>query len=128
MSKNRKSDHFFEIFKIHFVPGHPGTEEFVPGHLLLPLSRTKGHQDNGTSCPSLSRDVLSVGNPSIYAYSMHAYGMFVCPRCVCLEPQNLFRTRLHYEMLTVVWAQIVKKDVQDQKICWNRLCMYIDFQ
>ena len=26
-----------------FVPGRTGTEEFVPGHLLLPLSR-----DNGT--------------------------------------------------------------------------------
>ena len=24
-----------------FVPGHPGTEEFVPGFLLLPLSRDK---------------------------------------------------------------------------------------
>ena len=25
-----------------FVPGRPGTEGFVPGHLLLPLSRDKG--------------------------------------------------------------------------------------
>ena len=25
-----------------FVPGRPGTEVFVPGHLLLPLSRDKG--------------------------------------------------------------------------------------
>ena len=25
-----------------FVPGRPGTEEFVPGQLLLPLSRDKG--------------------------------------------------------------------------------------
>ena len=24
-------------FKIHFVPGRPGTEDFVPGHLLLPF-------------------------------------------------------------------------------------------
>ena len=43
-----------------FIPGNPGTEEFVPGHLLLPLSRykgTPGHEnffvprqwDNGTS-------------------------------------------------------------------------------
>ena len=27
---------------IDFVPGRPGTEEFVPGHLLLPLSRDTG--------------------------------------------------------------------------------------
>ena len=33
---------FLEILVIHFVPGHPGTEEFVPGHLLLPLSQDKG--------------------------------------------------------------------------------------
>ena len=43
-------------------PGRPGTEEFVPGHLLLPLSRDKGtpgqenffvpgQRDNGTSRP-----------------------------------------------------------------------------
>ena len=25
-----------------FVPGRPGTEEFVPGHLLLPMYRDKG--------------------------------------------------------------------------------------
>ena len=77
---------FFEIFKIHFVPGRPGTEEFVPGHLLLTLSRdkgtpgqtklfcpgTKGQQDRetflsrdkGTTertvpvCSALSQDVL----------------------------------------------------------------------
>ena len=32
------------MYKIvsHSVPGRPGTEEFVPGHLLLPLSRDKG--------------------------------------------------------------------------------------
>ena len=76
MSKNRKSGHIFEIFKIHFVPGRPGTEEFVPGHLLLPLSRDKGtpgqefffvpgQRDNGTSRPGLSRDVPSRGNPSL---------------------------------------------------------------
>ena len=33
---------FSEFLKIHFVPGRPGTEGFVPGHLLLPLSRNKG--------------------------------------------------------------------------------------
>ena len=42
MSKNSKSGHFFENFEIHFVPGRPGTEEFVPGHLLLTLSRDQG--------------------------------------------------------------------------------------
>jgi hypothetical protein len=44
-----------------FVPGRPGTEEIVPGFLLLPLSRDKGtggqkkivpgQRDNGTSRP-----------------------------------------------------------------------------
>ena len=33
---------FFWKFWIHFVLGRPGTEEFVPGFLLLPLSRDKG--------------------------------------------------------------------------------------
>ena len=74
MSKNRKFGHFFEIFKIHFVPGRPGTEEFVPGHLLLPLSRdkgtagqakifcpgTKGHRDREIF---LSRDKGTTGRP-----------------------------------------------------------------
>ena len=42
MFYNRKSGLFFWKFSIHFVPGRPGTEEFVPGFLLLPLSRDKG--------------------------------------------------------------------------------------
>ena len=34
---------FFVFFwESDFVPGHPGTEEFVPGFLLLPLFRDKG--------------------------------------------------------------------------------------
>jgi hypothetical protein len=52
----------------NFVPGRPGTEEFVPGHMLRPLSRDKGtpgqeiffvpgQRDNGTSRPRLSRNV-----------------------------------------------------------------------
>ena len=63
-----------------FVPGRAGTEEFVPGHMLLPLSRDNGtpgqefffvpgQRDNGTSRPGLSRDVprdvLSRGNPTV---------------------------------------------------------------
>ena len=47
-------------FLNRFVPGRAGTEEFVPGHLLLPLSRDNGtpgqefffvpgQRDNGTS-------------------------------------------------------------------------------
>ena len=66
MSKNRKSVHYF-------VPERSRTEEFVPGHLLLPLSRDNGtpgqenvfvpgQRDNGTSRPGLSRDVPSLGN------------------------------------------------------------------
>ena len=72
MFENRRFGHFFEIFN----PFCPGTEEFVPGHLLLPLSRDKGtpgqdfffvpgQRDNGTSRPGLSRDVPSRGNPSL---------------------------------------------------------------
>ena len=71
MSKTRKSGDFLEIFKIHFIPGRPGTEEFAPGHLLLPLSRDKGtlgqefflSRDKGTTgrpvpvCPGTSRPV-----------------------------------------------------------------------
>ena len=66
---------FFENFLNRFVPGRAGAEEFVPGHLLLPLSRDKefffvpGQRDNGTSRPGLSRDVPrdvpSRGNPTL---------------------------------------------------------------
>ena len=54
---------FFVLFwESDFVLGSPGTEVFVPGHLLLPLSRDKGtpgqekffvpgQRDNGTSRP-----------------------------------------------------------------------------
>jgi hypothetical protein len=56
-----------------FVPGRPETEEFVLGHLLLPLSRDKGtpgqefffvpgQRDNGTSRPL---ETL-VGGPLLY--------------------------------------------------------------
>ena len=38
---------------IDFVPGRPGTEEFVPGQLLLPLSRDKPF------CPGTSRDKIN---------------------------------------------------------------------
>ena len=69
---------FLFFWEGYFVPGRDGTEEFVPGHLLLPLSRDKGtpgqeiffvpgQRDNGTSRPGLSRDVPrdvpSRGNP-----------------------------------------------------------------
>ena len=46
---NQESWSFFLKFfsaiikiEIHFVPGRPGTEEFVPRFLLLPLSKDKG--------------------------------------------------------------------------------------
>ena len=64
---------FLFFWEGYFVPGRDGTEEFVPGHLLLPLFRDKGtpgqefffvpgQRDNGTSRPGLSRDVPSLGN------------------------------------------------------------------
>ena len=52
---------FLESFLNRFVPGRAGTEEFVPGHLLLPLSR-----DNGTPGQEfffLSRDKGTTGRP-----------------------------------------------------------------
>ena len=60
MFLNRKSGLFFENFEIHFVPGHPGTEEFVPGHLLLPLSWDKGTPGQ---VYFLSRDKGTTGRP-----------------------------------------------------------------
>ena len=75
---------FFWKFLNRFVPGRAGTEEFVPGHLLLPLSRDNGtpgqefffvpgQRDNGTSRPGLSRDVPrdvpSLGNPNMKAFA-----------------------------------------------------------
>ena len=42
-----------------FVPGRPGIEEFVPGFLILHLTRDKGTQGQ-------PRDIPSVGNPNIY--------------------------------------------------------------
>ena len=66
---------FLFFWEGYFVPGRDETEEFVPGHLLLALSRDKGtpgqdfffvqgQRDNGTSRPGLSRDVPSRGNPT----------------------------------------------------------------
>ena len=66
---------FLCSFGSDFVPGRPGSEVFLPDHLLLPLSRDKGtpgqefffvpgQRDNGTYRPGLSRDVPSRGNPT----------------------------------------------------------------
>ena len=62
-----KTENLVLFFKI-FNSFCPGTEKFVPGFLLLSLSRDKGtmgqgiifvlgQKDNGTFCPRLSRDV-----------------------------------------------------------------------
>ena len=86
---------FLFFWEGYFVPGRDGTEEFVPGHLLLPLSRDKGtpgqefffvpgQRDSGTSRPGLSRDVPrdvpSRGNPTfkglLLAYSDSLYPTF----------------------------------------------------
>ena len=65
------------MYKIEsdFVPGRPGTEEFVPGHLLLPLSRDKGTGGQAKLfCPGTKgqRDVPSLGNPSLDFTSTNA--------------------------------------------------------
>merc|ERR1712051_665318 len=54
---------FLKFILSRDVPGRPGTEEFVPGHLLLPLSRDKGTAE--LFCPGTKgqRDVPSLGNP-----------------------------------------------------------------
>ena len=60
--KDRKKMQLMYKIVIDFVPGRPGTEKFVPGFLLLPLSRDKGtagqgnifvpgQRNNGTSHP-----------------------------------------------------------------------------
>ena len=52
---------FFGYFwKSDFVPGRPGTEEFVPGHLFLPLSCDKGTPGQDFF---LSRDKGRTGRP-----------------------------------------------------------------
>ena len=77
---------FLKKSLINFVPGRPGTEGFVPGHLLLHLSRDKGtprqaklfcpgtkgqrdrktflSRDKGTTGRPVPRDVPSLGNPN----------------------------------------------------------------
>ena len=73
MEKNENFDNFlifFEIFDLFLtifsqlgidsVPGRPGTEDFVPGFLLLPLSRDKGHRDKKIP---LSRHKGTTGRP-----------------------------------------------------------------
>ena len=52
--QKKKFDFFLLKTESDFVPGRPGTEEFVPGHLLLPLSGTPGQdfflsRDKGTT-------------------------------------------------------------------------------
>ena len=65
---------FLKNPSINFVPGRPGTEGFVPGHLLLPLSRDKGTAGQAKLfCPGtkgqrdreifLSRDKGTTGRP-----------------------------------------------------------------
>ena len=59
---------FLFFWEAYFVPGRDGTEEFVPGHFLLPLSRDKGTPGQEFFfCPGTKgqRDVPSRGNPSI---------------------------------------------------------------
>ena len=57
---------FLFFWEGYFVPGRDGTEEFVPGHLLLPLSRDKGTPGQEYFCPGTKgqRDVPSRGNPN----------------------------------------------------------------
>ena len=58
---------FLKNSLINFVPGRPGTEGFVPGHLLLPLSRDKGTpRQEFFFCPGTKgqQDVPSHGNSS----------------------------------------------------------------
>ena len=55
------------FWEIDFVLGRPGTDEFVPGFLLLPLSRDKGAAGQGNIFVPGHKgqwDVLSRGNLS----------------------------------------------------------------
>ena len=61
-TKHRYCNYLQLMWMSDFVSGRPGTEEFVPGHLLLPLSRDKGTPGQGKCpCPGTKgqRDVLS---------------------------------------------------------------------
>ena len=53
--QNFKNKNRFPVFLFfyegYFVLGRDGTEEFVPGHLLLPLSRDKGTPGQEFFCP-----------------------------------------------------------------------------
>ena len=49
---------------IDFVPGRPGTEEFVPGQPLLSLSRDKGTAGRPVPvCPGTSRGNTTTHHP-----------------------------------------------------------------
>jgi len=74
-----KIESFLVFWEGDFVPERPGTEEFVPGLLLLTLFQDKGkagqgnifvpgQRNNGMSSPILSRDIPSLGNPSTNLY------------------------------------------------------------
>ena len=60
-------EHLFPVFwGGDFVPGRPGTEEFVSGHLLLPLSRDKGTpRQEIFVCLGKTGRPLSRGNPNL---------------------------------------------------------------
>ena len=66
---------FFVLFwENDFVPGHPGTEEFVPGFLLLPLSRDKETPGQEHFFVPGQRDVLSrFGNASLNPVAAKIY-------------------------------------------------------
>ena len=60
--QKKKFDFFLLKIESDFVPGRPGTGEFVPGQLLQPLSRDKGTAGQGECpCPGTKgqRDVPS---------------------------------------------------------------------
>ena len=78
---------FFVPLGKWFVPGRPRTEGFVPGHLLLPLSRDK--RDTGTRkcvCPGTKgqQDVPSRGNTSMQSVVMivYCFSLVFCATCI----------------------------------------------
>ena len=78
--RSKKMQLMYKIV-IDFVPGRPGTEEFVPGQLLWPLSRDKGTAGQAKLfCPGTKgqRDVPSRGKPSLQSiyYGVEYFSIF----------------------------------------------------
>ena len=92
---------FLFFWEGYFVPGRDGTEEFVPGHLLLPLSRDKGtpgqefffvpgQRDNGTSRPVETLVCMYLNFNGFIEWVRLSWFIWWMTRCIVLgwNPRN----------------------------------------